>query len=57
MPYKSKAQQRAFHAMEARGQISPSVVKEFDQATTAAGGFKRLPERVKPKVKKKIRKR
>lgn len=45
MPYQSKAQQRAFHAMSARGEIDPKVVAEYDKATN----FKRLPERVKPK--------
>jgi len=42
MPYKSKAQQRKFHAMEARGEISPKTVSEFDKATN----FKGLPEKV-----------
>ena len=50
MPYKSKAQQRYFHAAEARGEISPKVVSEFDEATKAKkGGFKRLPEKKKAK--------
>jgi hypothetical protein len=31
MPYKSDAQRRKFHAMEARGEISPKVVAEFDR--------------------------
>lgn len=48
MPYKSKAQQRAFHAKEKAGEISPAVVAEFD----AASKGKKLPERVKPKGKK-----
>lgn len=43
MPYKSKAQQRLFHAKEARGEIAPSVVAEFDQASKG----KKLPERKK----------
>ena len=43
MPYKSKAQQRLFHAKEARGEISHKVVKEYDRATN----FKKLPERKK----------
>ncbi len=42
MPYKSKAQQRAFHAKERAGEIDPAVVEEFDQASKG----KRLPERV-----------
>jgi len=42
------------HAKAARGEIAPSVVKEFDAATD----FSKLPERVKPKAKKKaVRKR
>lgn len=47
MPYKSKKQQRKFHAMEERGEISPKVVKEFDQSTD----FSNLPERKKPQRK------
>ena len=42
MPYKSRAQQRAFHAKEKAGEISPEVVAEFDQASKG----KKLPERV-----------
>ena len=49
MPYKSKAQQRKFHAMEARGEISKATVDEFDQATK--GQYKNLPDRVRPKRK------
>jgi hypothetical protein len=48
MPYKSKAQQRAFHAKEKAGEISPAVVKEFDQASKG----KKLPERVRRTEKK-----
>ncbi len=48
MPYKSKKQARKFHAMEARGQISPSTVKEFDQATN----FASLPDQVVKKAAK-----
>lgn len=40
MPYKSDAQRRYFHAAEARGEISPKVVNEFDKASK---GMK-LPE-------------
>ncbi len=47
MPYASKAQQGLFHAKEERGEISPKVVKEFDQASK---GMK-LPEKVKEKPK------
>ena len=46
MPYKSKAQQRKFHAMAARGEISQAKVHEYDQATN----FKNLPERAVKKV-------
>jgi len=46
MPYKSKAQQRKFHAMAAKGEISSDVVKEFDKATKKKkGGFAALPEK------------
>jgi len=43
MPYKSDAQRRYFHAAEARGEISPSTVKEYDKASKG----KKLPEKVK----------
>lgn len=45
MPYKSKAQQRKFHAMLERGEIEESTVKEYDEATK--GKYGSLPERVK----------
>jgi len=45
MPYKSKAQQKKFHAMEKKGEISSKVVKEFDKASKG----KKLPEKVKKK--------
>ena len=41
MPYASRAQQRLFHAKEARGEISSATVNEFD---TASKG-KALPAR------------
>jgi hypothetical protein len=44
-PYKSEAQRRKFHAMAERGEISPEVVEEFDEASK---GLK-LPERANPK--------
>ncbi len=53
-PYKSDAQRRYFHAAEARGDISPSTVKEFD----AASKGKKLPEKVGgkfAKLKKKLK--
>lgn len=40
--YKSKAQQGYFHAAEKRGEISPSVVHEYDKASKG----KKLPEHV-----------
>jgi hypothetical protein len=46
MPYKSKAQQRYMHAASERGEVSKSVVRDFDKATSKKQ-FKRLPERVK----------
>lgn len=45
MPYKSDSQRRYFHAAEARGEISPSVVHDFDQASKG----KKLPEKVRKK--------
>jgi hypothetical protein len=49
MPYQSKAQQRKFHAMESRGEISPATVKHWDKATK---NFAALPEH-KPDAEKK----
>jgi len=49
MPYRSDAQRRKFHALEEKGEISKKTVDEFDEASKG----KRLPERVKKKVKKK----
>lgn len=49
MPYASKAQQRLFHAKEARGEISHKTVAEYDKSTD----FKHLPERKKAKRRKK----
>lgn len=43
MPYKSKAQERYFHAAEERGDIKPSVVKEFDEASKGIS----LPQKLK----------
>lgn len=52
-PYVSRAQQRAMHAKAERGEISPAVVHEFDEATKRKrGGFQSLPEKVKPAKKK-----
>jgi hypothetical protein len=41
MPYKSEAQRRLFHAKEARGEIAPKTVAEFDKASKG----KKLPAR------------
>lgn len=49
MPYKSDAQRKKFHVLEKQGKISPKVVEEFDQASKG----KKLPEKVKKRVKKK----
>lgn len=43
MPYESKAQRAKFHAMEERGEISHSTVKEWDEASKG----KKLPKRKK----------
>ena len=45
MPYASLKQARKFHAMEARGEMPASTVKEFDKSTN----FKGLPMRAKKK--------
>ena len=49
--YKSTAQQRYFHANPEKVG-GAKVVKEFDQATKSAGGFKKLPKKKKKKKKK-----
>ena len=49
MPYKSDAQRKKFHAMLKRGEISGATVAEYDKASKG----KKLPERVKPKRRKK----
>ena len=47
MPHRSKSQQRAMHALAARGEISQDKVQEWDEATKRKkGGFKALPEKV-----------
>lgn len=43
MPYKSEKQRRYFHAAEARGEIDPATVKEYDKASKG----KKLPEKAK----------
>jgi len=46
MPYASKAQARRFHSDPKLQQYAA----EYDAATEAAGGFSKLPERVRPKT-------
>jgi hypothetical protein len=45
MPFKSEAQRKKFHAMAARGEISPKTVHKWEHATPKATK-KRLPEHV-----------
>jgi uncharacterized membrane-anchored protein len=49
MPFKSKAQRRKFAELLVNGEISPETYEEWNRET----GSKELPERVKPKAKKK----
>jgi hypothetical protein len=53
MPFKSKAQRRKFAELLVNGEISPETYEEWNRET----GSKELPERVKPKAKKKTAKR
>lgn len=46
MPYKSQAQRRLFHWLQAQGKLSPSTVEEYDKATKG----KSIPEYVKRKA-------
>ena len=46
MPFKSEAQRRYFHVMQAQGKISPEVVKEWEDATPKKAK-KKLPYHVK----------
>jgi len=48
MPYRSDAQRKKFHAMLARGEISPQTVREWDEASK---GLK-LPKKVKKSKKR-----
>lgn len=50
MPYVSDAQRRKFHAMERRGELSRTVVAEYDEESKGLD----LPERVRSKSKKKV---
>jgi hypothetical protein len=49
MPFKSKAQRRKFAQLLVDGKISDQTYEEWNRST----GKKELPERVKPKPKKK----
>lgn len=49
MPYKSKAQERYFHANRIKMALQGVNVPEWDKASKG----KKLPERVKPQSKKK----
>lgn len=49
MPFKSKAQRRKFAQLLVEGKISDEIYEEWNRST----GNKELPERVKPKAKKK----
>jgi hypothetical protein len=52
MPFKSKAQRRKFAELLVKGEISPETYEEWNRET----GRAELPERVKPKPKKKAKK-
>jgi hypothetical protein len=49
MPFKSKAQRRKFAELLVKGEISNETFEEWNRKT----GAKKLPERVKPKKKRK----
>ena len=49
MPFKSKAQRRKFAELLVKGEIKPETYEEWNRET----GRARLPERVKPKARKK----
>ena len=49
MPFKSKAQRRKFAELLVAGKISNETFEEWNRET----GGKKLPERVKPKPKRK----
>jgi hypothetical protein len=51
MPFKSKAQRRKFAELLIKGEITPETYEEWNRETGSA----KLPERVKPKAKKKTR--
>ena len=49
MPFKSQAQRRKFAELLMKGEISNQTFEEWNRETGSA----KLPERVKPKAKKK----
>ena len=49
MPFKSQAQRRKFAELLVKGEISNETFEEWNRET----GSKKLPERVKPKARKK----
>jgi hypothetical protein len=49
MPFKSQAQRRKFAELLVKGKISPETFEEWNRETGSA----KLPERVKPKARKK----
>ena len=53
MPFKSQAQRRKFAELLVKGEISPETFEEWNRET----GSEKLPERVKPKPKKKSAKK
>ena len=53
MPFKSKAQRRKFAELLMKGEISEEVYEEWNRST----GKARLPERVKPKSRRKAKKK
>ena len=53
MPFKSQAQRRKFAELLVAGKISNETYEEWNRST----GTAKLPERVKPKTKRKARPR
>lgn len=51
MPFKSKAQRRKFAELLVKGEITPETYEEWNRET----GRAKLPERVKPKSKRRSR--
>jgi len=49
MPFKSQAQRRKFAELLVKGEISKETFEEWNRET----GTAKLPERAKPKIKKK----